>query len=760
MSLNLNKTKIGRKIALFALICGALGAVGAFKPLTLGLYVLQTKAAVKPVSGDIVIVGIDASSIDKVGRWPWTRDKQAELIRQIDAYQPKAVYVDLGYQGRTNPAEDSALRRTFEEMKAPIKVIAIATGKENGAVQSTFSDAAAIGSTKSVTSFVPNLFGHIWELPVLIESEKGPLMSPAFSMAQLDDQKRNFFRVDYGYDPTTIPNVPAKSVLDHTAPDQELRGKTVIVGLTEIWHNDVHEMPGWGTRPGVEFQVMGAETLQAGMPRELGWLAFFLCACLIGALYLTKGGLRSSRLYTSVGILALLGSSTLLTTMHIGNDPLPALAFLIISSVYVSRQKAALVRAQRNVQTGFSDMTGYNVQEVVSNNLIIAASFSRAETQRGYVLVEDDVKIIREVGRRLSTVIDEQQLTHNEDHQFLWEMPIIPTNDLAAHLEGLKQLFVNPLVIDGRKIDIYIFFGVDRNVTSNVKRRTANALLASAEARNSQATFKIATSTSYESHLAAQFGDEFDIAATNGDIKIMLEAQPDLIGERVQSAEAVIRWTHPVYGQIATDKIFDLARNSGNLEKVSAFLCKNAIKYAGSLQEHGAEFVTSVKVSTEVLVGAHFQNAMLAAVKLAHCKTSSIVFEIVDIHEHQHNELAGRAIRDLQTHGFRIGVGNFGATNSDMDLLRIFKPEEIFLIKSFSAELLGSTSNQIFADGVLRIARATGVITTADGIDDRDVLAALQQRGCDRGKGKIISNPLEFNNFVQTYLQRDDKKVG
>ena len=111
-------------------------------------------------------------------------------------------------------------------------------------------------------------------------------------------------------------------------------------------------------------------------------------------------------------------------------------------------------------------------------------------------------------------------------------------------------------------------------------------------------------------------------------------------------------------------------------------------------------------------------------------------------------------------HGFRVGIGEFGKTDADIDLLKIFKPNEAFLIKSFSAELLGSTSNQIFADGALRIARASDVLVTADGIDDRDVLSALRQRGCDRGKGKIISMPMNFKDFVSTFLYQGDMKVG
>ena len=92
--------------------------------------------------------------------------------------------------------------------------------------------------------------------------------------------------------------------------------------------------------------------------------------------------------------------------------------------------------------------------------------------------------------------------------------------------------------------------------------------------------------------------------------------------------------------------------------------------------------------------------------------------------------------------------------------MKKFEPDEIVLAKSFSAELLGSKSNEIFAVGALRIAKASQVITTADGIDDRDVLAALQRHGCDRCKGKIINMSLNLKDFLNLANGEMQTKVG
>lgn len=760
MALNLDKKKIRRKIALFAVICGLLGAIGIFEPLSLALSVLQSKAMVKPVSGDIVVVGIDSPSIEKIGRWPWPRDKQAELIKSIDSYGPKAIYIDIGYQGTTSPSADRALREALTTTKAKTKIVALANLENDRVLRLLYSHRAAVGSTKSVSVYAPYLLGHILEIPTSVSTKRGLIPSMAADIAGWKGTATENFKLDYGYNVSSIPAFSAKDIFEHTVNPGELKGKTVILGATDKTQNDVHLMPGNGKQPGVYFQVLGAETLKNGIPLEWGWMPFFLFALLICAAQLTRFGLRYSKPICWAGLITILGASSGMAIWHVGNDPFPAMTLIGITGIFIARQKTALRRSQRNEETGFSDMTGYMVEEVVSNALFIAATIHRPEARRGYILDSDDLNIIRAVGQRLSSVLDERQLTHNNNMQFVWEMPSIATSTLAAHMEGLRQLFVEPLNIDGRKIDVDIFFGVDRDVNSNVKLRAERALSASAEARDNQTTFKITTTSAYGAHLESKFAEEFAAAVPNGDIQILFRAHHNLGNNLIRSAEATIGWVHPAYGQISPARLFGLARQTGNLYNVSLFLCQQAAHFSARLAKISPGFTVAAKISVDILLDPNFKPAMLSIAAAEQCRPSDIIFDIVDIHAFVADDAARLAIHNLQVAGFRVGIGNFGITSSDIDLLRLFEPDEIFLAASFSAELLGSTSNQIFAEGALRIAQASDIISTADDVEDRAVLAQLRRRGCDRCKGKALSMPMNFLDFVDMHFEENNKMLG
>jgi PAS domain S-box-containing protein len=69
---------------------------------------MQTRGPVAPPA-DIVIVGIDESSIERFGRFPWSRNIAARVIETIASAQPKVIAVDVLYSEPTTGADDGAL---------------------------------------------------------------------------------------------------------------------------------------------------------------------------------------------------------------------------------------------------------------------------------------------------------------------------------------------------------------------------------------------------------------------------------------------------------------------------------------------------------------------------------------------------------------------------------------------------------------------------------------------------------------------------
>lgn len=77
---------------------------------------LRLRNLVKPPTRpkDIVIVAIDEKSINEIGRWPWTRTVQADLINNISRDKPRVIGVDIMYTEKESPAADAKLAEAIK----------------------------------------------------------------------------------------------------------------------------------------------------------------------------------------------------------------------------------------------------------------------------------------------------------------------------------------------------------------------------------------------------------------------------------------------------------------------------------------------------------------------------------------------------------------------------------------------------------------------------------------------------------------------
>ncbi len=82
---------------------------------------------VRSVGREIVIVSIDEKSLEELGRWPWSRDRLAQLVSVIERDRPKVIGLDILLVER----EATALARALKEIATETHL----TGADSAALQ-------------------------------------------------------------------------------------------------------------------------------------------------------------------------------------------------------------------------------------------------------------------------------------------------------------------------------------------------------------------------------------------------------------------------------------------------------------------------------------------------------------------------------------------------------------------------------------------------------------------------------------------------
>src|SRR5215831_15635539 len=73
-----------------------------------------------PVKSPTVIVAIDEESLRRLGGWPWTREKIAQLITRIESAKPRTIALDMLLGDRTSLDADNALAAAIANTHAMV----------------------------------------------------------------------------------------------------------------------------------------------------------------------------------------------------------------------------------------------------------------------------------------------------------------------------------------------------------------------------------------------------------------------------------------------------------------------------------------------------------------------------------------------------------------------------------------------------------------------------------------------------------------
>lgn len=339
-------------LLLTACLALAVQALGDRQPLDAWVYDTGQALVRHTPPADLRIVAIDAASLQRVGRWPWSRATQARLVDAICAAHPLALGMDIA---DTEPAPgDTELAAALRRCGMAVLPVLLEQPAPGSAWSSTLpvpilaAAAAALGRVNvelghdGVARGVmlqAGLGRDTWPLlvqQVLRLAGQLPASMATSPVASATDGLRRGHPADDGREPTTpqphqqgrrllnfwgppgsLPSVPAWQVLDGSAAAQ-LRGKIVLLGATAAGLGDLLAVPNAGNRlmPGVE--VLGSVLLDLRhglLVRPLGqWpqTLLTLLLALLPWLWLPRLPVGINLLASFAWILVLLVASALL----------------------------------------------------------------------------------------------------------------------------------------------------------------------------------------------------------------------------------------------------------------------------------------------------------------------------------------------------------------------------------------------------------------------------------------------------------------
>jgi len=229
-------------------------------------------------------------------------------------------------------------------------------------------------------------------------------------------------------------------------------------------------------------------------------------------------------------------------------------------------------------------------------------------------------------------------------------------------------------------------------------------------------------------------------AVANGEFELYFQPLFDLESNRIGSFEALIRWNHPTRGLVCPDDFIPLAEETGLIVPIGAWVIQEACRQAMKWPE---DVRVAVNVSSVQFRKPGLANVLVQALAASGLDPRRLEVEITESIFLESSESLIAVLHSLRAMGIRIALDDFGTGYSSLSYLQRFPFDKIKIDRSFIQQLLTRSGATAIVRAITDLARALGMETTAEGVENSEQLAELRLQGCSSVQGYLFSKPVD-----------------
>ncbi|MFY9811497.1 putative bifunctional diguanylate cyclase/phosphodiesterase [Aquabacterium sp.] len=368
-------------------------------------------------------------------------------------------------------------------------------------------------------------------------------------------------------------------------------------------------------------------------------------------------------------------------------------------------------------------------------------------------------QLMQHVARRLHGAMREGDvLAHAESDEFLLlTRGLSDEHELAQLAQRLSAAVHAPCLIEGHELTVSASIGIARYPES------FNARLLLTHASDAMLTARKAGGGVYCFHRSGEDQVGVDQVALQRDLRhaiardeLSLHFQPKLragSGE-LSGVEALLRWQHPVRGQVSPATFIPVAERFGLIGELGLWVLDAACRQMRLWHEAGVDVPVAVNLSAHQLRQPDLEQRVREVLLRHRVPPAMLILEITESVAMDDIEASMRVFDLLDDIGVKLSIDDFGTGYSSLSYLRRLPARQLKIDRSFIADLESSADAQAIVEAVVRLAHALGLKVVGEGVETLEQAAILTHLKCDELQGYLYARPMPAQALLLWLGQR------
>jgi diguanylate cyclase (GGDEF)-like protein/PAS domain S-box-containing protein len=220
--------------------------------------------------------------------------------------------------------------------------------------------------------------------------------------------------------------------------------------------------------------------------------------------------------------------------------------------------------------------------------------------------------------------------------------------------------------------------------------------------------------------------------------------------------EALVRWTDADLGPVSPTEFVPIAEETGLIIAIGLWVLERAAEQLRVFRARfpGKALSMSVNLSARQLLGeVKISEAVRDVLRRTSIPPASLELEITEGIFVSRAETVVEVLSSLRALGVRLSVDDFGTGYSSLAYLRRFPIDAMKIDRTFITDMVTHRDDATIVRVVIELARALGIRTTAEGVENEDQARMLTELGCDELQGFHLARPMTAE-AAEDLLQR------
>ncbi len=343
---------------------------------------------------------------------------------------------------------------------------------------------------------------------------------------------------------------------------------------------------------------------------------------------------------------------------------------------------------------------------------------------------------------------------HINDSRFIVVYPNLKLDDVVEKIQASLDILRRPFQI--KQNHIYIKCKI---VVYNLKKEDANDVtLETIQNKLELALKNIADFSAkdfiiYEPAMdnVIEAAEEMEKDLVKGlqenEFRMYLQPQYDVVANRIDGFEALIRWVNPKYIDKSPQTFIELAEQRGYMLDIGRYVIKETFRLAKMLEPYDVH--VSMNVSPIQLLQVGFVQQLIDEFKVLRLKPGSIAIEITETFLMGNFQLMTEKLKRLKDMGFHIHLDDFCTGYSSMLYLKDLPVDTLKIDKEFTKYIETSKVHSSIVKTICALGVSLDLDIICEGVETQMQSDLVKKFGARLIQGYLIGKAMPYEKAVE-----------